>query len=134
VGANVSGTGDNYNPDVPIWNPNFGGAVIPGTPDQWYNPKAFTRPAPGTFGNVSRGSLTGPGLFTLDTSLFKSFQLGDRRTLQFRAEAFNVLNHANFGIPNPVVFSGNDFAGSAGVITSTTTSSRQLQMALKLVF
>jgi len=134
VGSNISGTGDNYNPDVPNWNPDYRDQVILGTPDRWYDPRAFKRPTPGTFGNVARGSLTGPGLFALDTSLFKSFKVGEKRTLQFRAEAFNVFNHANFGIPSPVVFSGTDVATSAGVITTTTTSSRQLQMALKLVF
>jgi hypothetical protein len=134
VGANVSGTGDTYNPDVPNWNPQFKGPVILGSPDRWYDPNAFARPSPGTFGDVSRGSLTGPSLFTLDTSLLKDFRLSEKRTLQFRAEAFNVLNRANFGVPSPVVFSGNNVAASAGVVTSTSTTSRQLQMALKLLF
>jgi len=134
VGANISGTGDTYNPDVPNWNPKFKGPLILGSPDRWYDPNAFARPAPGTFGNVSRGSLIGPGLFTLDTSLFKDFRLSEKRTLQFRAEAFNALNRANFAIPSPVVFSGANIAASAGVVTSTATSSRQLQMALKLLF
>jgi hypothetical protein len=134
VGANISGTGDTYNPDVPNWNPNFKGPVISGSPDRWYDPGAFTEPTPGTFGNVARGSLTGPGLCTVDTSLFKDFRLGPGRTLQFRAEAFNALNRPNFGIPSAVVFSGSNIATSAGVITSTATTSRQLQMALKLVF
>jgi hypothetical protein len=134
VGANISGTGDTYNPDVPNWNPKFKGPLILGSPDRWYDPNAFARPAPGTFGNVSRGSLIGPGLFTLDTSLFKDFRLSEKRTLQFRAEAFNALNRANFAIPSPVVFSGANIAASAGVVTSTATSSRQLQMAFKLLF
>src|SRR5229473_2195573 len=52
IGFNNSGTGDGGNPDVPNWNPNFKGNVILGTPDQWFNPEAFTVPIPGTFGNV----------------------------------------------------------------------------------
>ena len=53
---------------------------------------------------------------------------------QDRAEAFNVFNHANFSYPNPVVFSGNGISPSAGVITQTNGTSRQLQFALKLIF
>ena len=57
-------------------------------------------------------------------------------TLQFRAEAFNVFNHTNFGLPNQVVFSGNtsNYSESAGQITSTANYSRQIQFALKLIF
>jgi len=58
--------------------------------------------------------------------------------LQFRAEAFNVLNHANFAFPNQVVFGGNSsnysYSESAGEVTNTATTSRQLQFALKLLF
>lgn len=134
AGANVSGTGDTFNPDVVNWNPNFSGPVILGTPDRWYNPGAFRRPTPGTFGNVARGSLLGPNLTEIDTSLFKRFTINERRSLQFRVEAFNIINRANFGIPSPVVFSGTSPNSSAGVITTTATTSRQLQLALKLMF
>jgi len=133
-GSNRSGTGDTQNPDAPNRNPTFTGPVILGSPLRWYDPNAFTLPAPGTFGNVSRGSFIGPALVSLDTSLFKRFSLNERWSLQFRAEAFNILNHTNFGEPNRVVFSGNNISPSAGVITSTATSSRQLQFALKLIF
>ena len=91
-------------------------------------------PTPGTFGNVSRGSLIGPGLFNVDTSLFKKFTIRETVNLQFRAEVFNVFNHANFSYPNAVVFSGNEISPSAGVVTQTATTSRQLQFALKLLF
>jgi len=134
VGTNISGTGDTFNPDVPNWNPAFSGPVILGKPNQWYDPRAFLLPIAGTFGNVSRGSLGGPALTTLDTSLFKKFTINERWSLQLRAEAFNILNHANFGNPRTVVFSGNNYASSAGVITSTATTSRQIQFALKLLF
>jgi hypothetical protein len=136
VGANTSGTGDTDNPDVPNWNPAFSGPVILGRPDRWFDPKAFgpVPPANGTFGNVGRGSLTGPGLTTFDTSLFKRISLNERWSVQFRAEAFNVFNHSNFAEPNAVVFTGNNISPSAGVITGTATTSRQIQFALKLMF
>ena len=134
VGANVSGTGDTDNPDVPNHNPAFSGPVILGKPEQWYDPRAFSLPLSGTFGNVSRGSLTGPSLTTFDTSLFKKISINEKWNLQFRAEAFNVFNHANFAEPSAVVFQGNNYSSSAGVITSTATTSRQLQFALKLLF
>jgi hypothetical protein len=91
-------------------------------------------PAAGTFGNVGRGQLTGPKLTNFIMSLFKKFNIDEKRSLQFRAEAFNIFNHPNFGSPNAVVFLGNNFSSSAGVITSTSTTSRQIQFVLKLLF
>jgi hypothetical protein len=136
VGANTSGTGDTDNPDVPNWNPAFNGPVILGRPDKWFDPKAFgpTPPTNGTFGNVARGSIIGPRLTTFDTSLFKTVGINEKWRLQFKAEAFNIFNHTNFSEPNAVVFSGNSISSSAGLITSTATTSRQLQFALKLLF
>ena len=80
------------------------------------------------------GSLIGPGLTTLDTSLFKKFSITERVNMQFRAEVFNLLNHANFQEPNALVFQGTNISSSAGQILSTATSSRQIQLALKFVF
>ncbi len=134
AGSNISGTGDANQSDVPNWNPDFKGPVILGKPDQWFDPRAFVVPTPGTFGNVSRGSLRGPGLVSFDTSLFKRIKINETLNLQFRAEAFNVFNHANFSYPNQIIFSGNNYSSSAGVISTTATSSRQLQFALKLMF
>ena len=121
---------------MPNWNPALSGPVILGKPDRWFDPKAFgpAPPANGTFGNVGRGSLIGPGLTTFDTSLFKRVSLNERWSVQFRAEAFNVFNHSNFAEPNAVVFTGNNISPSAGVITGTATTSRQIQFALKLTF
>jgi Carboxypeptidase regulatory-like domain len=138
VGANVSGTGDTDNPDVPNHNPAFSGPVILGVDGfkktgRYFDPGAFSLPLSGTFGNVSRGSLTGPPLTTVDTSLFKKISINEQWNLQFRAEAFNVLNHTNFGEPNAVIFQGSTYSSSAGVITSAATS-RQIQFALKLLF
>ena len=139
IGSNVSGTGDTMNPDVPNLNPTFTGPVVLGTDGfrttgQYFNPNAFLMPAPGTFGNAGRGVFIGPGFSDFDTSLFKYFTITERYRLQFRAEAFNVLNRTNFGSPNPVTFSGNNYSSSAGVITQTANPSRQVQFALKLLF
>jgi len=134
VGSNTSGTGDASNSDVPNWNPNFKGPVITGKPEQWFDPHAFLIPAQGTFGNVSRGSFRGPGLVNVDTSFFKKFRISERLLLQFRAEAFNIFNHSNFSYPTEIVFNGADISPSAGVITQTNGTSRQLQFALKLLF
>ncbi len=134
IGANRSGDGDTRNPDRPSLNPAFSGPVVLGSPNQWFNPNAFVLPTPGTYGNLGRGVYRGPGLVDLDLSLFKTTKLTERTNLQFRAEFFNALNHANFGTPNPTVFSGAAFNPSAGLITTTTTTSRQIQFGLKLVF
>jgi carboxypeptidase family protein len=134
VGANTSGTGDTDNPDVPNWNPAFSGPVIVGRPDKWFDPNAFLLPTSGTFGNVSRGSIIGPGLTTFDTSLFKKVSINERWSVQLRVEAFNVFNHSNFLEPSAVIFTQNKISSSAGVIPGTATFSRQIQFALRLVF
>jgi hypothetical protein len=134
LGSNRSGDGDTRNPDRPSYNASFSGPIISGTPNQWFNPNAYTVPAVGTWGNVGRGTLTGPGLADLDASLFRNFKLREKTTLEFRAEFFNVLNHTNFGTPNATVFSGTSISPSAGLITTTATTSRQIQFGLKLMF
>jgi hypothetical protein len=134
VGTNRSGDGDTRNPDRPSLNAAFTGPVIQGNPRQWFNPAAFALPAPGTYGNLGRGVFTGPHLTSLDLSLFKSVPITERMRLQFRGEAFNLLNHTNFGTPNPIVFSSGAISASAGLITSTATTSRQIQFGLKLMF
>jgi hypothetical protein len=148
VGSNISGSGDTNPSDVPDFNPNFSDPIVLGKPNQWFNPNAFLMPLAGTFGNVSRGSFRGPGLVDVDTSFFKRFQISERYTLQFRAELFNILNQSNFAYPNSIVFSGNgcntganrftcsasSISSSAGQITATAITSRQIQFALKLMF
>jgi hypothetical protein len=147
AGSNTSGTGDANQSDTPNWNPNFTGPVILGSPNQYFDPRAFLIPTQGTFGNVSRGSLRGPGLTNFDTSLFKRIPINERFNLQFRAEVFNLFNHANFAYPNEIIFSGNtcsagagpicsgnNISSSAGAINNTATFSRQIQLALKLSF
>src|SRR5438876_10832053 len=138
VGFNTTGSGDGAVVDTPNLNPNFKGPVILGTVDHWFDPRAFTVPTAGTFGNAGRSTLRGPGLFSVDTSLFKRIPIREGKTLQFRAEAFNVFNHANFAYPNGIIFQGSpanySYSESAGEITNTATPSRQIQFALKLLF
>src|SRR5436309_6763641 len=142
VGSNRSGTGDTGRlPDRPSLNPNFKGDPILGINEfkktgQYYDPNAFVLPLPGTFGNLGRGQLRGPGYLNVDTSFFKRILLKERLNLQFRTEVFNLLNHANFDTPNLIVFSGTGISPTAGVITNTATNGngRQIQFALRLEF
>lgn len=136
LGFNPTNNGDSRNPIRPSWNPAFRGPVIVGTPNEFFNPNAFVAPAAGTYGNVGRDTLIGPGIAVLDFSALKNTRVSERVNLQFRAELFNILNHANFGTPNPVVFTSASSvpAPTAGVITSTSTTSRQIQFGLKLLF
>lgn len=134
VGSNRSGDGNTRNPDRPNLNPNFTGDVILGQPGRWFNPAAFTLPAVGTWGTLGRGIYRGPGLGNLDLSIIKNTKLSERVNLQFRTEFFNLTNRANFASPNQNVFTGTTVSPSAGVITYTTTTARQLQFGLKLMF
>ena len=133
---NPSNDGDTRNPVRPSLNPNFTGQVIQGGPNRYFNPAAFIQPLPGTYGNAGRNILQGPGLAETDVSLGKKFSLSDRLDLQFRSEFFNVFNHTNFNTPNPVVYASATGGPSptAGVITSTSTTSRQIQLGLKLLW
>jgi hypothetical protein len=134
VGSNRSGDGDTRNPDRPSLNPAFTGPVIVGTAQEWFNPNAFVLPAYGTYGNLGRGTYDGPGLANFDFAVLKDTRLKEAAKLQFRAEFFNSLNRTNLGTPNATVFSNGAISSSAGIITATATTSRQIQFGLKLVF
>jgi hypothetical protein len=133
---NPSNNGDTRNPVRPFVNPAFSGPVILGTPNQWFNPAAFLAPpaASGFYGNLGRDTLIGPALATWDLSFSKSTQIRERLNLQFRAELFNLLDRANFNTPNALVFTPTGVSPTAGVITSTSTTSRQVQLGLKLLW
>jgi len=136
LGFNPTNNGDSRNPIRPSWNPAFIGPIVLGGPNQYFNPNAFILPPTGTYGNVGRDVLYGPGLATTDLSLAKNTSISEKLRLQFRAEFFNVFNRANFGSPNAVVFGSASATPSptAGVITSTSTTSRQIQFGLKLLW
>jgi hypothetical protein len=133
---NPSNDGDTRNPVRPSLNPNFTGSVIVGGPNRYFNPSAFIQPLPGTYGNVGRNILAGPSLAETDISAAKKFLLSERLGLQFRAEIFNLFNHTNLNTPNPVVYAAATGGPSptAGIITSTATSSRQVQFGLKFLW
>ncbi|HWF14261.1 MAG TPA: carboxypeptidase regulatory-like domain-containing protein [Candidatus Acidoferrales bacterium] len=133
---NPSNDGDSKNPVRPSWNTSFSGPVVLGGTAQWFNPAAFVVPTSGTFGNVGRNVLTGPGLGTLDFSVLKDTHLFERMNLQFRAEIFNLLNRTNLNTPNLIVLTSVGGAPSpvAGNFTQTSTTSRQVQFSLKLLW
>ena len=133
---NPSNTGDTRNPVRPFVNPAFRGPVILGNVNQWFNPAAFLGPPnnSGFDGNLGRDTLIGPGLATWDLSFLKETPLRERLHLQFRAELFNLLNRANFNTPNAVAFTPTGVSPTAGVITSTSTTARQIQLGLKLLW
>jgi hypothetical protein len=133
---NPSNNGDTRNPVRPFVNPDFTGSAVLGKPNQWFNPNAFLQPPPnsGFYGDLGRDTLIGPGLATWDFSVMKETPIHERLTLQFRAEIFNLLNRANFSTPNLIVFTPSGVSGTAGAISSTSTTSRQVQFGLKLIW
>ncbi len=133
---NPSNNGNATNPVRPSRNPSFTGPVVVGSPNQYFNPAAFVVPPNGTYGDLGRDAFTGPGMAELDMALVKTTHLTERLALELRGEAFNVPNHANFNTPNLIVFTSPAAppSGSAGVITGTATSSRQIQIAAKLIW
>jgi hypothetical protein len=106
-----------------------------GNPTHWYDPCSFSLPLAGTYGNLGRDTIIGPGVAEVDLALQKTFPVYERLNATFRFEAFNIANHANFGLPNmfPLTTAGTANA-SAGLITYTTTSARQLQFAVRINF
>ncbi len=96
---------------------------------QWFDSTVFSKPANGTFGNLGRNALLGPGQNSLNAAMLKNFPFthSNRRYVQFRMEAFSLFNHPIFSNP------GNSLASNLGKITSAS-GDRQLQMALKVVF
>lgn len=133
---NPSNDGDTRNPVRPSWNPNFSGRVVNGGLDQYFNPLAFIQPLSGTYGNAGRNVLQGPSLKQFDLALSKRWTIAERASVQFRSEFFNLFNHTNLNTPNPVVYAAATGGPSptAGVITSTATTSRQVQLGLKLLW
>jgi hypothetical protein len=152
VSAIVNPAGGTYN-----WIPYDPKTVITGNPNNWFNPLMFSEAPLGQIGTSPRDILRGPGVGTWNFSINKDTKLGflgEQGSLEFRAEIFNLLNRANFGAPNNVVFTGttaiatqaggiveapanasksNPF-GNVGQITTTSTTSRQIQLALKVIF
>jgi hypothetical protein len=95
----------------------------------WFNTAAFAQPAPGIFGNSSKGVIRGPGSENFDLSLFKNFSIAERARFQFRVESFNAFNHTNLGFPDYNVDDGPSF----GTISSSAPG-RIIQLGGKVIF
>jgi hypothetical protein len=112
---------------------NYTGQPIfgPGThtAKKWFNPAAFVAPPAFTYGNVGRNSVYGPGMQTMDIAVARSISLTERSNLQFRAEAFNALNHTNLGTPNRYV---NE--PQFGTITMAMIPGREIQLSARVSF
>ena len=111
---------------------------ILGSPDRWFDGASFELPQAGFYGNLGRLTGRGASFVNLDMSLSKATNLRENVKLQFRAEFFNILNHANFSPPtgtNRMAFLAGGVRNTTfGKVTGTSNASRQIQFALKLVF
>jgi hypothetical protein len=107
------------------------------TVEEWFNINAFARPKSGTFGNMTRNSLRGPGVNKWDLALFKTFKMTEKSTLQFRTEFFNALNHPSFTTVgtslNTVTAGVNPGLNSFGVVTGSRDA-RVMQVAIRAGF
>jgi hypothetical protein len=141
-GTNRSGTGD-IQDRVDVVGQAFSSVPARATPFgavPWFNPAAFALAATGTFGNIGRNAIYGPGFGAVDFSVFKEFPIKERIRLQFRAEVFNILDRANFANPG----TNRNAATSFGLITNTRNGGsapgigfgepRNTQLALKLIW
>jgi Carboxypeptidase regulatory-like domain len=136
TGFSRSGDGQTSPPDRPNLKPGESNNPVFGRVNKWFDPTAFELPPPGFYGNLGRDTVIGPGMETFDMSLVRHFRFGrEGMGLDFRFEVFNLLNHANFGNPRTSIFnSKGSVLASAGLITTTITSSRQIQLGLKFKF
>jgi hypothetical protein len=100
----------------------------------WLNPAAFAQPTAGTLGNMGVLNVTGPKFFQFDTAIVREFRIRESERLEFRAEAFNVLNATRFNNPGVTLSTATSF----GIITSSSTTGstdpRIMQLAMKFVF
>jgi hypothetical protein len=99
--------------------------------DAWFNPAAYSVPAPFQFGTAGRNSLRGPGLAAFDWALNKRFNIAENRTLQLRWEVYNMLNRTNLANPNGAIDAG---ANSTARITNISSPMRQMQLGLRFDF
>ena len=131
----LSGVGNDYADVVPGQNPR---SVPTGSNrvQQYFNTAAFAPAAPGTYGNASRNSLRGPGFEEVDFSVFRDLFLERRIHGQFRAEAFNLLNHPNLGNPAATVSSGTTLGTIQNTVATSATNlgPRVFQFGAKLIF
>jgi hypothetical protein len=141
AGTNRSGTGENRDRVDLVGDPftGFSPAIPNSLAIQYITKAAFANPATGTFGNIGRNVLYGPGFGSVDFSVFKSTPITERVRAEFRVEIFNLFNRTNYSNPN-TTYSSSSF----GQITSTRNGGsapglgfgepRNTQLGLKLVF
>jgi hypothetical protein len=125
--SNTGNTGGTFGSDRPnvLRNPQLSHR----TPEQWFDPSAFAVPAPYTFGSAGRNVLRGPAFSSIDLSLARRFKLNEQFTVTCEAEAFNLLNHTNFDLPEAFA----DEPARFGKIFSAKAP-RQVQLALRFEF
>jgi hypothetical protein len=113
------------------WYPNVVGDPVLSNPtiDGWFNVNALAAPTAGTFGNMGRNILYGPGMWNLSSALAKSFRITERIAFDLSANGTNVFNHPSFGFPDRLIG-----AGHVGKITSTRVGSRNIELVMKLRF
>ena len=145
TGRPLTITVDRQGSDLPDGNNrNQRPDVVPGvnpypaqqTPNQWLNIAAFAAPARGTWGNIARNTLRGPGLFQIDLALQKRFAISGHRTFEFRWEAFNVFNRMNLANPSTNISSAASFGRITGPLNRGygTGTARQMQFMLRVNF
>ena len=147
-------SGPGLGPDRPSFAPGYTfKSAVTGSPDAYFDPKAFLLQPTGTLGTLGRNTFDGPNLRTFDLALTKNTtwsKLGEGTRIQFRIESFNIFNRANFGTPNLQVYAGTPELLNAppasltptqpasiatfGRIRSTVTSARQIQLGLRVSF
>jgi hypothetical protein len=151
-GVNIAGDPDGDVTDENAARPDYvlGANLYPvggSTPDLWFNPGAFAPSQIGFRGTAGRNILVGPNFRSVDLGLTKLFRVNEKRSLQFRVEAFNLFNRPNFDLPANADDGSQVFSFSNGVFTPTTNigrifqtvplqqgDARELQLALKFLF
>ena len=128
VGRDVANTGRHTQRPNVVGDPNAG----PKTPEAWLNASAFEMPAPFTFGNAGNYIAEGDGLVSIDIAMQKLFQVSERHAIEFRAEVFNIPNHANMGMPRRYFWHLD--RGGFNQITNQTGNPRQIQLGLRWRF
>ena len=120
--ANIGAT--TTRPDL-LGDPHLGNP----TPEAWFDKGAYAAPRQYTYGSSGRNQLRTDSLQNVDFSLFREDRFTERIRMQLRVEAFNLLNHATFGIPQ-LNFTNARF----GQVTSTVSTARQIQLGLRILF
>jgi hypothetical protein len=118
---------NNFNPSHDQWANGWGGQFAPGG-------GFFTAPCLGCVGDLGRNTFVGPAFTSWDTSLFKKIRVTERVGMEFRAEAFNVLNHTNFQLPGARFATNNNINHNSFGKAAGTFNPRKMQLGLKVSF